>query len=101
MMQISTIHAFCRVILSNIGEYNTRILGDSVNEKLKMFLNKYKKELGFVNEYSILQKEIRNLIEKYNEYATFNVNTEKLIEYIEKNTEISEDYIDFVNLIKE
>ena len=46
LMQISTIHAFCRVILSNIGEYNTRILGDSVNEKLKMFLNFYKRS-GF------------------------------------------------------
>ena len=40
-MQISTIHAFCRVLLADIGEYATRVLGDSVNERLKMFLNRY------------------------------------------------------------
>ena len=97
LMQISTIHAFCRVILSNIGEYNTRILGDSVNEKLKMFLNRYKKELGFVNEYTIRQNEIYHLINKYGEYATFKVNTEKLVKYISDNCQISQEYIDFVN----
>lgn len=97
LMQISTIHAFCRVILSNIGEYNTRVLGDSVNEKLKMFLNRYKKELGFDNECSIRQNEIFNLIDKYDEYATFKVNTEKLIKYITDHCEVSPEYIDFVN----
>ena len=97
LMQISTIHAFCRVILSNIGEHNTRVLGDSVNEKLKMFLNRYKKELGFDNEYTIRQREIFHLIRKYDEYATFNVNTDKLIKFIRENYEISQEYIDFVN----
>ncbi|ADC47034.1 ATP-dependent DNA helicase UvrD/REP family [Methanobrevibacter ruminantium M1] len=97
MMQISTIHAFCRVILSEIGEYNTRVLGDSVNEKQKMFLNKYKKDLGFVNECHIRQNEIFNLIDKYGEYATFKVDSKKLVDYIERNTKIDPEYIDFVN----
>lgn len=97
LMQISTIHAFCRVVLSDIGEYNSRVLGDSVNEKIKMFLNRYKKELGFVNEYTIRQKEIFNLIDKYNEYATFKVNTDDLVDYIEERCEINQDYLDFVN----
>ena len=97
LMQISTIHAFCRVILSNICEFSSRILGDSVNEKLKMFLNRYKEELGFVNECYINQREVFNLIDKYNEYATFNVNSDKLVGYIEENCEIGQDYIDFVN----
>ena len=78
-MQISTIHAFCRVILADIGEYNSRVLGDSVNEKLKMFLNRYKEELGFKNECYISQREIFNLIKKYDEYATFKVDSDKLI----------------------
>lgn len=97
LMQISTIHAFCRVILSNIGEYNARVLGDSVNEKLKMFLNRYKKDLGFDNEYTLRQSEIYHLIRKYDEYATFKVNTEKLIKFIEDNYEVSQEYVDFVN----
>ena len=97
MMQISTIHAFCRVVLADIGEYSSRVLGDSNNEKLKMFLNRYKEELGFVNECYIRQNEINNLIDKYNEYATFKVNTDRLIKYIEDRCEIGQDYIDFVN----
>jgi|GEM_PF-3025165 len=97
LMQISTIHAFCRVVLADIGEFSSRVLGDSVNEKLKMFLNRYKEDLGFVNECHLRQKEISNLIKKYNEYATFKVNTEKLVEYIEERCEIDQEYIDFVN----
>lgn len=97
LMQISTIHAFCRVILADIGEFSSRVLGDSVNEKLKMFLNRYKEDLGFKNECHLHQNEISNLIKKYNEYATFKVDTGKLINYIEERCEISQDYIDFVN----
>ena len=97
LMQISTIHAFCRVVLADIGEFSSRVLGDSNNEKLKMFLNRYKEELGFVNECYLRQKEIMNLIVKYNEYATFKVDTDKLIKYIEERCEVSQDYIDFVN----
>lgn len=97
LMQISTIHAFCRVVLADIGEYSSRVLGDSNNERLKMFLNRYKKELGFVNECYLRQKEIHNLIRKYNEYATFKVDTDKLVKYIEERCEIGQDYIDFVN----
>ncbi len=96
LMQISTIHAFCRVVLAEIGEFSSRVLGDSVNEKLKMFLNRYKEKLGFVNECHLRQKEISNLIRKYNEYSTFKVDTEKLVKYIEDRCEIGQDYIDFV-----
>ena len=96
-MQISTIHSFCRVLLSDIGEYNIKILSDSVNEKLKMFLSKHLEDLGFVNEYSILPSGIFDMINKYNEYATFGVRTDELVEYINKNKPISQDYIDFVN----
>lgn len=96
LMQISTIHAFCRVVLADIGEFSSRILGDSVNEKLKMFLNRYKEDLGFVNECHLRQKEIPNLIRKYNEYSTFKVDTDKLVKYIEERCEIGQDYIDFV-----
>ena len=97
LMQISTIHAFCRVILADIGEFSSRILGDSNNEKLKIFLNRYKEELGFVNECYLRQKEIINLIKKYDEYATFKVDTDKLVKYIEERCEVGQDYIDFVN----
>ncbi len=97
LMQISTIHAFCRVMLSNIGEYNTRILSDSFNERIKMFLYKYRKDLGFDKECTIRPTEIYNLIKKYNEYATFKVNTDELVNYISENYKVQSDYIDFVN----
>ena len=97
LMQISTIHGFCRAVLADIGEFSSRILGDSNNEKLKIFLNRYKEELGFVNECYLRQKELKNLIVKYNEYATFKVDTDKLVKYIEERCEIKQDYIDFVN----
>lgn len=62
-----------------------------------MFLNRYKQDLGFVNECYLRQKEIINLIKKYNEYATFKVDTGKLVRYIEERCEVKQDYIDFVN----
>ncbi len=97
LMQISTIHAFCRVILSNIGEYNYRILGDNYNERIKMFLYRHRKRLGFNNECSIQLSEMDYIIDKYDEYATFKVNTDKLVKYITDNSKIDQEYIDFVN----
>lgn len=41
--------------------------------------------------------EIYNLIKKYNEYATFKVNTDELVNYISENYKVQSDYIDFVN----
>ena len=97
LMQISTVHAFCRVILSNDGEFNYHILNDDFNERFQMFLYKYRKDLGFDRECSIRLFEIHHLIRKYNEYATFKVNTDKLVKYISDNFEVKSEYIDFVN----
>ena len=95
-MHISTIHSFCRIILSEMGEQNFNIISDNTNEKLKMFISKHREELGFVREFSLHPYDLTGVIKKYNEYATFGVMTEDLVEYIEKNKPISEDYINFV-----
>lgn len=96
-MQISTIHAFCRLILKNIGEDGYKLLGDSLNERLKMFIGVHIKELGFVNEFYTPPNEYKYIIRKYGEYTTFKVITNKLIDYITENRPISQEYVDFVH----
>ena len=92
-MQISTIHSFCLKILEDAGEVVFDVLED---EKENMFIGKHLKELGFENEYYLPNSQIKDLIRKYHEYSTFNVDTLRLAEYIESTHPISEEYIEFV-----
>lgn len=96
-MQISTIHGFCSKIMESNGKVGLKILDDDLGEKTNLFIDSNLKELGFVNEAYIPKREIRDIVKKYNEYSTFNVNTEKLVEYIKKTHPISSEYIEFVN----
>ena len=96
LMQISTIHGFCSKILENNGAVGFDVIDDDLNEKTNMFISRHLKDLGFVDEFKLPQREIRDVVDKYNEYTTFNVDTKKLIEYIKEVRPISEEYISFV-----
>ena len=74
------------------------VIDDDLGEKINIFISNHLKELGFVNECYLPKSQIGDVINKYNEYCTFNVDTPKLINYIEKTRPVSQEFISFVNM---
>ena len=97
LMQISTIHGFCSKILERHGAIGLDVIDDDLNEKNNMYLGRHLKDLGFVEEYTLKEREVRDVVRKFNEYTTFKVDTRKLVEYIKETHPISDDYLDFVH----
>ena len=95
-MQISTIHSFCFDFLKKNGVV-TNLFDDDSGEKKRLIIQKYKHVLGFKNEYFLGDYQIPAVINKFDEYTTFNVNTDLLVDYIKKERPISQEYVDFVN----
>ena len=99
-MQISTIHSFCLKILEETGTVGLDVVADG--EKLNLFIKKHLNDLGFENECYIRNYEIDTIINKYDEYATFNVDTIALVKYLEEFFPVSPEFVDYVsNYIKE
>ncbi|WP_415953684.1 UvrD-helicase domain-containing protein [Methanobrevibacter woesei] len=92
-MQISTIHSFCLKILENENVHISNIFDE---QDIIMYLSKYKKELGFNNEFFITNFYLKEVVDKYNEYLSFEVDTEGLCKYIKENHPYSEEYVNFV-----
>lgn len=97
LMQISTIHGFCSKILERHGAIGLDVIDDDLNEKNNMFLGRHLKDLGFIDEYTLKEREVRDIVRKYNEYTTFKVDTRKLVDYIKETHPISDNYLDFVH----
>lgn len=95
-MQISTIHGFCTKILEKAGYVNLSIIDDDLGEKINMFVRKHLEDLGFTGIAHASKRDTKNIIDKYNEFCTFGVDSQNLIKYIQDNFPISQDYIDFV-----
>lgn len=96
-MQISTIHSLCIKLLEERGDVGYDIIADDYGEKVNMFVGKHLKDLGFVDEYYLPNSQISYVIDKYNEYSAFNVDTDKLVEYIEENWPIDSGYPKYVH----
>ena len=94
-MQISTIHSFCLKILEETGTVGLDIVAEG--EKLNLFIKKHLKDLGFERQSYIRNYEIRDIIGKYDEYSTFNADTEALAEYLEKTFPVNPKFVEFVN----
>ena len=95
-MRISTIHSFCLDYLRTKDEFFT-LLDDDTSEKKDLFIQKFKKELGFIHESTVLDYQIPAVMSKYGEYTSFNVNTDELTQYIRDTRPISEEYYQFVD----
>ncbi|WP_298502664.1 ATP-dependent DNA helicase [uncultured Methanobrevibacter sp.] len=95
-MHISTIHSFCGRILEENGKIGLNVISDDAGEKNLLFIGKHLKELGFVNECYASSSEIADIASKYNEYCSFGVKTDKLVDYIQTAKPISKEYVDFV-----
>ncbi|MBE6498052.1 MAG: ATP-dependent helicase [Methanobrevibacter sp.] len=94
-MQISTIHSFCLEYLKS-KNMSLTLLDDDTSEKKTLFIQKFKKELGFVNEATVFDYQIPAVLNKFGEYTCFNVDSNKLIHEINDSRVITKDYLDFV-----
>ncbi|WP_458406523.1 ATP-dependent helicase [Methanobrevibacter sp.] len=95
-MHISTIHAFCAKLLEENGQVGLNVISDEAGEKNLLFIGKHMEELGFVKEAYMSNSDIKHIAGKYNEYCSFDVDSEKLVEWLEENRPVDEDYITFV-----
>lgn len=98
-MQISTIHSFCLDFLKKRGNV-TNLIDDDSGEKRRLFIQKYKYKLGFKNEFYLADYQIPSVINKFDEYTTFKVDINGLIDYIKQTRPIDKEYVDFVNSFK-
>lgn len=98
-MQISTIHSFCLDFLKKRGNA-TNLIDDDSGEKRRLFIQKYKYKLGFKNEFYLADYQIPSVINKFDEYTTFKVDIDGLIDYIKQSRPIDKEYVDFVNSFK-
>ena len=95
-MQISTIHSFCLQFLKD-KNYSITLLDDGSEERKALFIDKFRKELGFTNEKTLFLYQVPAIVDKFGEYTCFGVNSQGLAEYLEENKPPSQDYINFVN----
>lgn len=95
-MHISTIHSFCGKILEENGRVGLNVISDEAGEKNLLFIGKHMEELGFIKEAYMSNGEIKDIVNKYNEYCSFGVKTDELINYIENERPISDEYVAFV-----
>lgn len=98
-MQISTIHSFCLDFLKKRGNV-TNLIDDDSGEKIRLFIQKYKYKLGFKNEFYLADYQIPSVINKFDEYTTFKVDIDGLIDYIKQTRPIDKEYVGFVNSFK-
>ncbi|CDF28570.1 dNA helicase II [Methanobrevibacter smithii CAG:186] len=98
-MQISTIHSFCLDFLKKRGNV-TNLIDDDSGEKRRLFIQKYKYKLGFKNEFYLADYQIPSVINKFDEYTTFKVDIDGLIDYIKQTRPIDKEYVGFVNSFK-
>ena len=98
-MQISTIHSFCLKILEQTGTVGLDVISEG--EKQNLFIKKHLKDLGFEKESYIRTYEIANVIAKYDEYSTFNVDTDALTDYLVEKFPVEDEFVDFVRTYME
>lgn len=98
-MQISTIHSFCLQFLKDKNN-SINLLDDDTEERKALFIDKFRKELGFTNEKTLFTYQIPAVINKFGEYTCFNVNSEELVDYLEGTCPPSQEYINFINSLE-
>ena len=93
-MHISTIHSFCLSLLESTGTVGLDVVE---GDKLKLFIKKHLNDLGFGDGLNITNHYIDEIVNKYNEYSTFKVDTKGLVEYLEENFPVDDGLFDFIH----
>lgn len=83
-MQIGTIHGFCRTYLRNYVSSGIEVIDDEDNEKKILFIKKHLKELGLDKYAFIPNNELKKVASKFDEFASFDVDMDKLLKNIKK-----------------
>lgn len=93
-MRISTIHSFCRHIITEHEDtpYNYLVR----NGERGLFISNYKQDLGFVRESFIYPNYVKHINDAYDDYFNFEVETEKLIDFIKEEYVIDDEYYKFI-----
>lgn len=94
-MRISTIHSFCRSLLSDYADIPYNLLKRESERNL--FFNKHKEELGFTGPCFLRNYESNQVLKKYEEYALFEVDSKALIDYIESKYKPSKEYLEYID----
>ena len=94
-MRISTIHSFCRSLLSDFADVPYNLLKRESERNL--FFNKHRRELGFKGKSFLRNYESGQVLKKYEEYALFEVDTPALVEYIEGKYQPSDEYLEYID----
>ena len=94
-MRISTIHSFCRSVLSDFCDIPYNLLKRESERNL--FFNKHRKDLGFTGSAFLRNYESGQVLKKYEEYALFEVDLEALIEYLESKYRPSPEYLQYID----
>ena len=96
-MHISTIHSFCSKVLSEFGKSGYTLLDDDNNERRKMFIRRYRNELGLVEQAYFSGSKLNKVMDKFDEYTAFDVDIIKLQEHIREKCPVSQRYLDFID----
>ena len=99
-MQISTIHSFCIKLLGESGKSAYTILDDDTDERRKMFIRRYRKDLDLVEKSYFSGKRLEKVMKKFDEFTTFDVDIDALIEYALEHHPVSDRYIDLIESCK-
>ena len=81
-IRVSTVHGFCRYLISKYEPLPYNFL--SRHGERSLFFKKYKPKLGFTKYAFLYDEWIPTVLEKYDEYFTFKVKTDKLVNYLEQ-----------------
>lgn len=94
-MRISTVHSFCRYLISTYEHYPYNFLVR--NGERGLFILANKEELGFIHESFIYDFELPNITDSYNEYFSFGVRTRELVNYLEDKYPVSYKYLRYMD----
>ena len=95
-MQISTIHSFCLEIL-NETRHSLNVLDDDLKLKKSVFIYAHREELGFEKYAHLTRGKVSKVIDAFDNYTTYNVNSDCLIKELEEKLTISPEYYELVD----
>lgn len=90
-IRISTVHGFCRHLISNYERSSYNYL-NRYGEK-GLFFSKFKEDLGFKNYAYLYDYWIPEVLDLYGEYFNFDVNTKGLIGYVKNQMDMKKGYV--------
>ncbi|MDR3291436.1 MAG: ATP-dependent helicase [Methanobrevibacter sp.] len=97
-MHISTIHSFCHDFLQDNG-FSYSVLDEDESSVMYIYKNLY--NFGFTDEKFFKKRDVHVLVNKFNEFTSFNVDIDKFEKYVEDNFKVSQEYIDFIKETQE